>query len=378
MPVDFIYDLNACGNISDPKKRFLLRISRKDDSHLFAKVVESGLYYAAKWPDFAADRDWRKSLEPIPGGSLSPCGFLSLAGYDHEAKVWFQVCQGRVPDWSKGEGRNILRYESRDLIHWTGPEVVLPIQADEPKAVRDYVEYMKLDAYRVPGPKTGVWLGQLLIFHSDRSDQQYRMSRPFVVWRKGTTELRLVISRDGGNTFKRVDGRQVWLPHSPEEHGYDRLVFGQYPVRVGDEMWLYYSAWDSDHLVYQFDGSLFYPDQFLRRVRTGRATMRWDGYLSLDAGSQREEVVSKPVIFEGSELVLNVAARSGEVRVELRDETGKPIGGFSALECKPLTGDGVAIPVRWRDGNNLRKLAGKPLRIAFRLRDASLYGYQFR
>ena len=59
-------------------------------------------------------------------------------------------------------------------------------------------------------------------------------------------------------------------------------------------------------------------------------------------------------------------------------KTGKPIGGFSTLECKPLTGDGVAIPVGWRDGNNLQKLAGKPLRIAFRLRDASLYGYQFR
>src|SRR6266545_4241948 len=181
---------------------------------------------------------------------------------------------------------------------------------------------MNLDAYRIGGPKTGAWLGQLLIFHSDRTDQQFRMPRPFIVWRKGTTELRLVISRDAGKTWNRVGEKQVRLPHNPEEHGYDRLVFGQYPLRVGDEMWLYYSAWDGDHLVYKFDGSVYYTDGFMRRVRTARATMRWDGYVSLDAGPQEAEVVLKPVIFDGTNLVVNLDARSGEMRTELQDEAG--------------------------------------------------------
>jgi hypothetical protein len=105
--------------------------------------------------------------------------------------------------------------------------------------------------------------------------------------------------------------------------------------------------------------------------------MRWDGYLSLDAGPQDGEVLTKPVVFAGSELLVNLAAGSGEMRAELQDDAGKPIRGYTAAECAPLTGDGVALAVRWRTGN-VRQLAGKPVRIVFRLRNASLYGYQFR
>src|SRR5262245_33890612 len=36
-PIDFIYDLHAHGNVREPGKRFLLRVTRKDDTHAFAK-----------------------------------------------------------------------------------------------------------------------------------------------------------------------------------------------------------------------------------------------------------------------------------------------------------------------------------------------------
>ena len=150
-PIDFALDLQMHGNVADPKKRFLFRVTRKDDTHAFAKVVEQQLAFGEEFPDLAGDANWRSKLHPIPDGKLSPRGFLTLAGYDDAAKVWFQVCQGKVLDWSKREGREIVRYESPDLVHWTGPEVVLPIQPDEPKDSKDYVEYMDLDGYRVGG-----------------------------------------------------------------------------------------------------------------------------------------------------------------------------------------------------------------------------------
>ena len=168
------------------------------------------------------------------GRCLSPRGFSSVAGYDQDAGLWFAVSQDTLGHWIPRGGRDIARYSSSDLVRWTGPELVLPVSADESKTSTDTVEYMNLDPYRVGSTKTGVWLGQLLVFHSDRSDTDiYMMPTARNVWRKGTTELRLVLSRDAGKTWKRVCDKAVWLPCSQEPHGYDRLVFAQYPIRVG-------------------------------------------------------------------------------------------------------------------------------------------------
>jgi len=199
-----------------------------------------------------------------------------------------------------------------------------------------------------------------------------------VVWRKGTTELRLVLSRDAGNSWQRVGGKQAWLPPSPEEHGYDRLVFASDPVRVGDELWFYYSAWDGDHLVYNVDGSTYYKDGFLRRVRTARATLRWDGYMSLDAGPDGGEVVTKPVRFAGEELLVNVQATGGELRAELLDEDDRPIPGYRLGDSLPLAGDGIALKVRWCNRQPVATIAGKAVRVRFVLKNAALYSYQFR
>jgi hypothetical protein len=378
VPIDFMVDLHAHGAVADPQERFLLRVAQKDDTHPFAKVIESQVYFATAWPDILHDSRWVEKLTPIPHGKLHPRGFLRINGFDPGARVWFGVCQDYVGSWTKREGREIARFESPDLVEWSGPKIVLPIAADESKTPTDYVENMDLEAYWVGGPTTGAWLGQLVVFHSDRSNPQYRMPRPFVVWRKGLTELRLVVSRDAGNSWQRVSGKQAWLSPSRDEHGYDRLVFASRPVRVGDELWFYYSAWDGDHLVYNFDGSTYYPDGFLRRVRTARATLRWDGYLSCDAGRDGGALVTKLVTFTGDELVVNVQAAGGELKAELLDENERPLPGFGLEDALPVTGDGIELKVRWRGQASVASVAGKAVRVRFALKNAALYSYQFR
>jgi hypothetical protein len=135
-PIDFIYDLNAHGNVSDPNRRFLLRVVRKEDTHPFAKNLEEQLYFAAHWPDFAGDPRWKEKLTPA-AGRLSPRGFLTLAGYDAQANLWFQVCQDRLGNWIPRGGRDIARFHSQDLLTWAGPELVLPVARDESREARD-------------------------------------------------------------------------------------------------------------------------------------------------------------------------------------------------------------------------------------------------
>lgn len=375
-PFDFIVDLHEHGNVRESGKRFLLRLARREDTQPFAKIVESSMHYAADWPDFARDPSWKDKLTPAPGATLSPRGFKTLTGYDAQAKVWFALTQDYIGNWLKRGGRDIVRFTSPDLATWSGPELALAVPKDEPREPGDWVEYMSMTAYRAGGPKSGLWLGQLHVFHSDRSDPQYMMPTIPNVWRKGLNEVRLVSSRDAGKSWQRVAGKQNWLPHHAEENGYDRLLFGGNPVRVDQELWFYYPAWDGDHLVFNRDGSTYYKDR-TRVGRTARATLRLDGYLSLDAGKMGGDIVTHPVIFEGKQLHVNLAAPDGELRVELQDEAGKAIPGFALADCLPTKGDGVRLPVRWRGKAEIEALVGRPVRLHFALKSGSLYGFQF-
>ncbi len=138
-PIDFLYDLHAHGNVTERGKRFLLRVVRKEDTHPFAKNIEEQLYFAADWPDFAGDPHWKKKLTPVKG-NLSPRGFRTLAGFDQQAGVWFQVCQDRLGNWIPRGGRDIARFHSKDLVSWAGPELVLPVARDESRAAAGHIE----------------------------------------------------------------------------------------------------------------------------------------------------------------------------------------------------------------------------------------------
>jgi hypothetical protein len=375
-PIDFMIDLNAHGSLPDPARRFLLRVVKKDDTHPFAADVEQQMYFARDWPEFAADPNWKQNLTAVQG-TLSPRGFRSMAGYDRAAKVWFQVCQDRLGNWIPRNGRDIARFYSPDLVTWYGPELVLPVAADENRDAKDWIEYMDLDAWWVGGPNTGAWLGALAVFHGDRSDPEYQMPTIKNVWRKGTVQARLVLSRDAGKNWQRVGNKSVWLPCHDKDDGYDRLVFPNKPIRVGDELWVYYSAWDGDHLVFRRDGSTWYKDR-LRNARTALATLRYNGYVSFDAHDEPGELITKPFVCDGKSLVVNLRAPMGELRVEVRDRQGKPIPGLNLADCHAATGDGVARAVTWRDQASLQEVKGRPIQLRFVLRNAALYSFEIQ
>ncbi len=54
---------------------------------------------------------------------------------------------------------------------------------------------------------------------------------------------------------------------------------------------------------------------------------RLDGFVSLDAGTTTGTIVTKPLIFEGDKLVLNISAE-GTARVGFFDEDGRVVSGF--------------------------------------------------
>lgn len=112
--------------------------------------------------------------------------------------------------------------------------------------------------------------------------------------------------------------------------------------------------------------------------RLRRFSYRVDGFVSARAGAEGGELVTRMVTFAGEKLVLNfVTAEGGSVRVEMQDVEGKPIDGFALADCTALNGDEIEHTVKWQDGGDVSRMAGRPVRLRFELRNADLYSFRF-
>ena len=110
----------------------------------------------------------------------------------------------------------------------------------------------------------------------------------------------------------------------------------------------------------------------------GHYKLRLDGFISVNAGYEKGEFVTKPMTFTGNTLELNYStAGAGEIRVEIQDTKGQPIAGHTLEDCDTIKGDAIAGHVKWKDSANVEKLAGQSIRLRFVMNEADLYSLQF-
>ena len=108
-----------------------------------------------------------------------------------------------------------------------------------------------------------------------------------------------------------------------------------------------------------------------------RAAMRIDGFVSIDAPLSGGEILTKPLVFEGTGLVLNFAtSAAGSIRVEVQSPDGQPLPGLALDDCHDVFGDALARPVVWKEAA-IGPLAGQPVRLRFVLKDADLFALRF-
>ena len=109
-----------------------------------------------------------------------------------------------------------------------------------------------------------------------------------------------------------------------------------------------------------------------------RYSMRIDGFVSVNAPLDTSEFTTRPLKFNGSALEINYStSAAGQVRVEIQDADGKTIPGFSLEDCEPIYGDHIARTVVWKQGADISKFAGQPIRLRFEMSDADLYSLKF-
>ena len=85
------------------------------------------------------------------------------------------------------------------------------------------------------------------------------------------------------------------------------------------------------------------------------------------------QLVTKPFTFAGWELKINYrTGASGFVRVEIQDADGTPIPGYTLDDCPEIIGDEMGRTVAWKQGRDVSRLAGQPVRMRFVMKDANL------
>ena len=90
-------------------------------------------------------------------------------------------------------------------------------------------------------------------------------------------------------------------------------------------------------------------------------------------------MLTRPFRFDGGELLVNYAtSAAGSIRIELRDATGAAIDGFALDDCDLIIGDDVDRAVTWNGSADVSRMAQRPIRLRFAMKDADLYSLRFR
>ena len=204
------------------------------------------------------------------------------------------------------------------------------------------------------------------------------LPKRFVPWRTyhstmptaGVSEAVFMSSRDGIHWDRRFMEAFIRPGRDPRNwvHRTNMPSAGVVPTS-DDEMSLYVSR----HYTF--------PSAHLERM-----VLRTDGFVSIHAGHEGGEWVSRPLIFEGGNLVLNLAtSAAGSIRLEVQDTGGRPLPGFALEESPLIWGDEIEHTVRWERSSGrpasdqpLKRIAGKPVRLRFVMKDADLYSLRFR
>ena len=207
----------------------------------------------------------------------------------------------------------------------------------------------------------------------------------------GSKDLALAVSRDGAN-FSFVGERRSWLRPSREGSAGSRSLWLATPgaVRLGDDELFFVTRSNAA------EGTSFAIDpassSWRSEIAMGR--LRRNGLISLSVPYSRETdaalLVTKPLIFSGQRLYLNLDASGGdslvvEVFYHSVHQAGREQLPPPLLESVPLTVNCVDCQVMWGGSPTYAGNAtaigayakGEPVVLRMRMQNCELYSLRF-
>jgi len=135
---------------------------------------------------------------------------------------------------------------------------------------------------------------------------------------------------------------------------------------VGDKLHFYFGTWS---------GIGAGREHMYAGGSTGLATLRRDGFASMDADAKSGTLTTATVAFTGKFPLVNVAAKDGLMRAEILDAAGEVIEPFSLEHSVPVKADSTHQRLAWKGADDLSTVVGKPVRFRFHLTNGQLYSF---
>jgi hypothetical protein len=315
-----------------------------------------------------------KSADGIRFTLMSDKPFATRGALDSQNTAFWDPVRKEYREYHRGfkHGvRDILTSTSKDILHFPEPRFLeypgSPTQALYTNQIQPY--------YRAPHILMGFpqryngrgWSEPMLAL----PELDERLARAKHRSRYGTTltDSLFMTSRDGW-TFRRWS--EAFIRPGPRQK--DSWTYG-------DNFIFWGMVETASHLEdAPKELSLYAVEGYWRgtSVDIRRYTIRIDGFVSASAPLSGGEIITKPIVFDGGNLALNMeTSAAGSMQVEIQDAEGHPVEGYALADCPEIFCDNQRHIVRWNHGGDVRSLAGKPIRLRFLLKDADLYSFQF-
>jgi hypothetical protein len=317
---------------------------------------------------------WTKfSEEPIcPGGDV-------ITGYYDRGRKLYVAFAKIMTEWAGFSRRVFYIITSSDFVHWSKPKLVFtPDLRDDASSlarleevrhsldVPDNGAVMRTEFYGIPVYSHESCLITFPWIFTINNNARYGNQ-------DGAMEAQIAVSRD----LEYFD-RQFRLPvipvGPPGSWDDSEIDTASHAIRVGDEIRMYYGGSNLTHggpALYRSEGTgrlTKYTDSI------GLATWKLDRFVSVDASSDGGTLETVPLVHSGSYLELNASTKSGgQIQVELQDVTGKVLGA-----SHPFHGDEFRHRVTWMHDPAIGSTIGKPVKLVFRMKSASLFSFAFR
>jgi hypothetical protein len=259
----------------------------------------------------------------------------------HQAFVAYGKMWTPWPDGGSAWKHGMGRMQSKDFIHWSKPELILTVDDRDPP----HVEFHTSPVFPYNGQYFS--LNQLL----DRG--------------AGTIDIELMSSRDGFRWDRSFANTWVIPRGAPDSFDAGTIVSNANPVITDKEIRFYYGAYRGTAmgavgLNRQVPGSTDYYSG------VGLATTPRDRFVAVGVNplspvwnqkKDRPKIVNtlgnvtlKALDLTGVETItLNADASKGAVRLEILNEDGYRLRGFSKDDALPMNADEIAHPARWKN-----------------------------
>lgn len=197
-----------------------------------------------------------------------------------------------------------------------------------------------------------------------------------------TMNVQLLFSHDGFNWQRAERGRTFLDTGSKEEGAWDPYLveIGNTVIIRDDAIYLYYggSACHHDWWMFGEKEGLDMPDEpGVCKTAMGLATLRPDGFVSVDSTVRPAVFMTRPFISSGTQLTVNVrCGEKGYFEAELADASDRVIEGYERKSSHVFHGDDTNHAITWKERRSLpEEILRKGAKLRFFSRDCSIYSF---